>query len=556
MKRYELRSSISPFFFPPPQKNQLGNSTSSTIGVPSTVTVERRRLSSTSETVRRMQSEPSVPLYTPLKKDLRVTIPTTPSGTRSRKELDPSHGGVIGVAVNGVMIVYEHPEEGANTLLFDSCGGHADLANRYHYHLPPICLIRSLGGTVPRVSDWWLAPSAESQWPSVSKSMEKSPLIGWAIDGAPIFGPYNPDNGELVVPAGSSGSDEGCAANVLDECNGMILANGVYAYFLTPTAPFVPPCLMGDVPSEAFVDGGIVDGMASTCPFEGTDPLAGTMICDEKAMIFQDSTCPGNRDRLAIRNCFEAATSTFVGEPACEQFVQAIADSSSCFQDAGCCQDLEQTIAAWIVKYPNLDSCPNLESPTCVELGNDNVVNVDVEFGVGLAALVPDSRALLRSTVASTIGVTPDRVLIEMVSGTEGTSSIRFKVVYETMDEAIVAADADSFDMLSTSLSESSGFAIVSVKAMHSTDDNIDDEIDTEGDSNAAIDVKAAELWSKERKLGFGLSMAAVIVFLGIIIFFEDVVLGKKPQSHQLPAADGSQDNSNNMKKPVPVEDW
>ena len=106
---------------------------------------------------------------------------------------------------SGVMIVYKHPEEGATTFLFDSCGGHGE-ANRYHYHLPPICLIRSLGGTVPRVSDWWLAPNAESQWPSMAKTPEKSPLIGWAIDGAPIFGPYNPDNGELVVPVAMRGA--------------------------------------------------------------------------------------------------------------------------------------------------------------------------------------------------------------------------------------------------------------------------------------------------------------------------------------------------------------
>ena len=98
----------------------------------------------------------------------------------------------------------------------------------------------------------------------MAKTPEKSPLIGWAIDGAPIFGPYNPDNGELVVPAGAAGSDAGCSSNVLDECNGMVLENGVYAYFLTPTSPFVPPCVTGGVLMEAFVDGGLLDGVATT----------------------------------------------------------------------------------------------------------------------------------------------------------------------------------------------------------------------------------------------------------------------------------------------------
>ena len=43
----------------------------------------------------------------------------------------------------------------AMSLSFDECGGHGDSKNRYHYHLPPICLLRSLGGAVPERADWW-----------------------------------------------------------------------------------------------------------------------------------------------------------------------------------------------------------------------------------------------------------------------------------------------------------------------------------------------------------------------------------------------------------------
>ncbi len=43
------------------------------------------------------------------------------------------------------------------TLVFDACGGHVDRAHRYHYHLPPVCLLRALGGTTPVRSDWWVA---------------------------------------------------------------------------------------------------------------------------------------------------------------------------------------------------------------------------------------------------------------------------------------------------------------------------------------------------------------------------------------------------------------
>lgn len=486
--------------------------TTSTDGIPATVSIGRRRRASVLAR-RRMQAEASVPLYTPLRKDLRITIPTTSSDMRSRKELDPAHEGVIGVALNGVPIVYEHPGEGANTLLFDSCGGHGDLSNRYHYHLPPVCLLRSLGGTVPLVSDWWLAPSAETQWPSQAKTAEKSPLIGWAIDGAPIFGPYNPDNGELVVPAGAAGGEE-CSANVLDECNGMVLENGVYAYFMTATAPFVPPCLMGDVPTNAFVDGGLVDNVASVCPFEGTDPLAGTEICDEKTIIFQDSTCPGNQDRLAIRNCFELATNSFVGEPTCDQLEQAITQSSQCFIEAGCCQDLEQTVAAWMVQYPALESsCNGLMIPSCTEFMDDNVVEVVASFETSLASMVPDTRALLRKTVAETLGVAPAQVAIDRVFGTEESSSVIFQVAYESREEASVAAMESDETFVVEALSLASGFTVNELQARHS--------VAAAGASSFQA-TDAPDLWSTRNKVGFGAAVASVIVLLGMLVYAED----------------------------------
>eukprot|EP00961_Rhodomonas_salina_P186368 2516063-Rhodomonas_salina.1 len=138
-----------------------------------------------------------------------------------------------------------------------------------------------LGGAVPHTSNWWLASHAESQWSSHAQACaEKSPLLGWALDGHPIFGPYNPDNGKLVVTAGANGECE-CAANQLDECNGMVLENGAYAYFLTQTFPFVPPCLMGEVHTDAFKDTWLKDNQVAQCLFEGTHLLAGQTICND-----------------------------------------------------------------------------------------------------------------------------------------------------------------------------------------------------------------------------------------------------------------------------------
>ena len=70
-------------------------------------------------------------------------------------------------------------------------------SRRYHYHIPPICLLKSLGGTVPKRSDWWISNNPETQWPESTD--RESPLVGWAMDGFPIFGPYDPISKKLQV---------------------------------------------------------------------------------------------------------------------------------------------------------------------------------------------------------------------------------------------------------------------------------------------------------------------------------------------------------------------
>ena len=491
-----------------------------TDGIPNNVDIGRRHRHR--KLARHLQSDPNYPLYTPLKKDLRIKIATAPTTMGVRQELDPANGGVIGVAVNGVPIVHEHTGEGANTLLFDSCGGHGDLANRYHYHLPPVCLLRSLGGTVPRSGDWWLAPNAETQWPGHARSSgSKSPLVGWAIDGAPIFGPYSPDNGELVVPASSSGTDDECSTNVLDECNGMVLENGVYAYFLTPTAPFVPPCLMGQVPTEAFVDGGKLEGEDDAmCPFAGTNPLAGTEICDEKPIVFQDATCPGNAERQAIRNCFDRATASFVGEPSCEQMQASLTEAQSCFVDLGCCQDLERTIVEWQNLYPALESCSDILDPSCIEFGDDNVVALTVELDVGLVVLVPDTRALLRQSMAASLNVQASQVLLDRVTGSNETSTIVFHVAYASREEAATSEANLDLDAITADLQGAgTGIVVAGLEAEHSVPPVVPD------------------VWSQRNKVGLGLSLAAVVVLLFMLVFLEDCLCA----SHDSSAEEGKE---------------
>lgn len=77
--------------------------------------------------------------------------------------------GPIGVAINGV--VYFNPfdagmEEAVD--IMDRCCGHPSPGYEYHYHKYPVC-VRS---------------------PFEDGGKAHSPLIGWAFDGFPIYGPY------------------------------------------------------------------------------------------------------------------------------------------------------------------------------------------------------------------------------------------------------------------------------------------------------------------------------------------------------------------------------
>ncbi len=77
--------------------------------------------------------------------------------------------GSTGIAINGV--VFYNPFDADNfdaTNLMDRCCGHPSPDNRYHYHKYPVCV----------------------KSPFVDEGMTHSPLIGFAFDGFPIYGPY------------------------------------------------------------------------------------------------------------------------------------------------------------------------------------------------------------------------------------------------------------------------------------------------------------------------------------------------------------------------------
>ena len=173
-------------------------------------------------TTRRLR-QPENP-YIPRARDLKVQLPkaSAPGTPKGLGKL----GGVVGIAMNGVLFVHEHPEEGW-TWLFDNCGGHGDTYGHYHYHAPPLCLLKTMGLPVPKNSSWWKF-EGEKAWPKSGPEVQ----VGWALDGAPIMGPFK---------AGVRTEKK-----LLDECHGAVdETTGEYRYYLVPEAPYVPPCLRG-----------------------------------------------------------------------------------------------------------------------------------------------------------------------------------------------------------------------------------------------------------------------------------------------------------------------
>ena len=146
------------------------------------------------------------------------------------------------------------PMFAGNNFGTDGHNAHTQPDGTYHYHGDPMALYDD-GGSV------------------------ESPVIGFAADGFPIFGPYIDDNGSArkvvsgyTLKSGErvSMSGEGAfpggdydgtfrddyqytGAGDLDECNGME-RDGVYGYYITDSYPWVLACFKGS-PDSSFQKG-------------------------------------------------------------------------------------------------------------------------------------------------------------------------------------------------------------------------------------------------------------------------------------------------------------
>ena len=212
---------------------------------------------------------------TPKGQSYTFQIPASPSAAVNKQDISTtlgsigvwSHGMVIYNAYDGYVYssVWHRNAYVFEVSSFDSCWGHPDVSGVYHNHVPVICMT------------------------TLTNSAAHSPIIGYAFDGYPIYGPYgytnksdstsaikrmipsystvlftnsqrrNLANGtslsatyygpdvNATYPVGSFLEDYAYTSGLgdLDDCNGRYgktpeYPNGVYAYFTTVSANFTP----------------------------------------------------------------------------------------------------------------------------------------------------------------------------------------------------------------------------------------------------------------------------------------------------------------------------
>jgi hypothetical protein len=138
--------------------------------------------------------------------DFKFRLPLRP---REAKQITRLPMGPVGMALNGV--VFFNPfeaggmnaVEGYDEVWLDSCCGHPQQTGVYHYHKYPSCV----------------------KSPFADDGKQHSPVIGFAFDGFPIYGPYE--------AAGVFAKDlQG--PSTLDVCNGHRDDERGYHYHVTP----------------------------------------------------------------------------------------------------------------------------------------------------------------------------------------------------------------------------------------------------------------------------------------------------------------------------------
>ena len=182
--------------------------------------------------------------------------------------------GVVGFTVNG--LPFYGPNEAAQPAaqafgdpvyngIVDECRGHTS-PQEYHYHaLEQRCLTADA-----LVAEPWRNPAVSSE--------VASPVLGFALDGFPIYGPYECEDvacarvremesawvqiGDPVSNAWDAYEyQESALPTSLDRCNGHLGPDGGYHYHATSTFPYILGCYAGAVGGG----GGPIDAGPQAC---------------------------------------------------------------------------------------------------------------------------------------------------------------------------------------------------------------------------------------------------------------------------------------------------
>lgn len=210
--------------------------------------------------------------------------------------------GTAGFAVNGMP--FFGPNEGAQPIdsawgdpiyngLMDACLGHT--ADTYHYHsMLEKCLVAT-----GLVAEPWTNPD-----PAANTA---SPIIGWALDGFPIYGPRDCKDAscaEVAVMLSSYAKTGDPKTNAwdaytymahagdptyLDECNGHVGPKGDYHYHVTSGFPYILGCYKG-TPNGA--GGGMMQPDGGMPPGDGG--MMGPKACTSNADCTTADCPPGS----------------------------------------------------------------------------------------------------------------------------------------------------------------------------------------------------------------------------------------------------------------------
>jgi hypothetical protein len=142
---------------------------------------------------------------------VNLALPSKPKKAASPQCM----GGEVGIATNGVPIFTAVDAGGRDAVAHetqDACAGHPQMSGIYHYHSGSPCL---------------------------TKGSKAKGLVGWALDGFPIFGPKDAKGSSLT------NAD-------LDACHGRtetVSLNGkkvkTYVYRITAEFPYTAGCFKG-----------------------------------------------------------------------------------------------------------------------------------------------------------------------------------------------------------------------------------------------------------------------------------------------------------------------